>query len=501
MLEILPIKLLTVEDALIFGSLNVSLGKLARVGLPVGNGIVVTPPQLHLRTVLEHFDFRTKEVFEQTLTLVKKEIKATPVPEILKKETGKNNKFLISKKVVRGVKPLWQHLLDAWIYQIKERLWKDGFFKGVTEDLEPQVVIFIKKIESAGLVYFDQFAQDSVIKTLFGKLHPRDCQKLDQLVQLANKKLFMPYEYEWIIDRGLKLAKVFPFTSAFYTEGKSKLLIPSEQVIGVKNNTSKSAVKVFADFSLGSISEYQNIDGIYIASEKIYDLNKPNDSFDNLAIKLVESAMAFPTLPVFFKLADKSEGMGKIRGSLRLIHQKSLFDPLLQVLDFARHKKGLKNIHIVIPFVRSVAELMEVKRQMAVKKLMRKNSLQQWWEIATPENIINLEDYLLVGIDGVVFNMDELVAHFNGFDYKEEELNFYKNEVGGLIKFLEDAVKLLHKSKIPVLAQGSLTLNPQVLEFLVEKGIYGVVVERYEVPSISGILHESERRMFLRRFT
>ncbi|EKD90064.1 MAG: hypothetical protein ACD_32C00049G0001, partial [uncultured bacterium] len=37
--------------------------------------------------------------------------------------------------------------------------------------------------------------------------------------------------------------------------------------------------------------------------------------------------MTFPNSPVFLKLADKSEGMGRVRGSLRLLHQKSLFDP------------------------------------------------------------------------------------------------------------------------------------------------------------------------------
>ncbi|MCR4306003.1 MAG: hypothetical protein NUV73_02890, partial [Candidatus Daviesbacteria bacterium] len=93
MTEILPIRLLTEEDGLIFGPLNVALGKLYRLGFPVASGIVVTPPRLKLKTTLEHFDFGKKEVFQQTLTLVKKEILATPVPEILAKETGKHKIF------------------------------------------------------------------------------------------------------------------------------------------------------------------------------------------------------------------------------------------------------------------------------------------------------------------------------------------------------------------------------------------------------------------------
>ena len=116
-----------------------------------------------------------------------------------------------------------------------------------------------------------------------------------------------------------------------------------------------------------------------------------------------------------------------------------------------------------------------------------------------PENIINMEEYLLAGIDGVVLNLNEQIAHLNGFDPKEEELSFYKNEVEGLIKFLEDPIRLLHKSKIPFIVCGSMALYPKVLEFLVEKGVWGIVVERFEAHSIRDLLHQTEKRMILRR--
>src|SRR3989338_11009015 len=107
MLEILPIKLLSNNDALIFGKLNVALGKLARAGLPVAAGVAVTPPELHLKTILEHFDFGHKEIFEQSLTLVKKEINSTPPPEVLTREIGKHKQFLVNGKIIKSVKKLW----------------------------------------------------------------------------------------------------------------------------------------------------------------------------------------------------------------------------------------------------------------------------------------------------------------------------------------------------------------------------------------------------------
>src|SRR3989344_443141 len=497
MLEVLPVKLLSDEDSLIFGNLNVALGKLARSGLPVAAGVAVTPPELHLKPVLEHFDFGHKEIFEQSLNLVKREINSTPVPEILAKEAGKHKQFFLSGKIIKSVKDLWLDLLGIWLDQVKQRLWKDGFYQGITEDLDPQVVIFVKKPEAYGSAYFDSLQDDSVISVKHGKLRPDDLKKLDEIVMEANKKLFIPHEFEWVVDGGVKLVKVLQYTPPVIlnaVKDPSRMRDSNElrdSSLITQNDRKKSAVKVFSGQPM------EDCDGIYIASEKILDLNKPKESFEDLLWKLVESAITFPDLPILLKLADKSEGMGKVRGALRLLHQKSLLDPLLDALDFVRHKKNLNNVHIVVPFVRSVEELIQIKRELAVKKLMRKNSLQIWMEVATPENIINLEEYLLAGVDGVVLNMDELISHFSGFDYQEAQLMFYKRQVSGFLKFLEDGLKLLHKSKKPFLAFGSIVLDPQVLEFLVEKGVYGVVVERFEAPFARDLLHQTEKQNIL----
>lgn len=493
MIEILPIKLLSEEDSPIFGGLNVSLGKLARLDFPVALGVVVSAPEFKLKTALEHFDFGSKEIFEQSLTLVKKEIKSIPVPEILQKETHKQKKFLLNGKILKSSNELWQELLNIWLEEIKERLWKDGFYPGISQSLQSQIIVFVKKLESLGSAYFDFLQDDVVINTKQGKLHPTDQKKIVETVKEANKKLFIPHEYEWILDREIKLVGLKP-----YTPNPIVVSVAKQSGSEKENIKSQSAVKIFLDLSTGLAGE-EDVDGIYISSEKIFDLNKPSDSFENLVFKLVESATIFPNNPVLFKLADMSEGMGKVRGSLRLLHQKSLLDPLVDALDFARHKKGLNNIHVVIPFVRGVSELLQMKRELAVKKLSRKNSLQLWMEVAVPENIINLEEYLVAGLDGVVLNLDELVSFLNGFDGSEGELISYKNEVNGLLKFLEDALKILHKSKIPFLAYGSISLYPQVLEYLVEKGVYGVVIEKYEAPSAKDLLRQVEKRIILRK--
>ncbi|MBU1000482.1 hypothetical protein KKE78_03765 [Patescibacteria group bacterium] len=518
MIEILPIRSLTDEDAPIFGSLNVILGKLLRSGFPVGPGLVVTPPQFKLRSVLERFDFGKKEIFRQTLSVVKKEINSIPPPSVLLSETHKHKSFFINGRKINSVKNLWLALLHTWLEQIEQRIWSKGFYPGITDNLDPQVLTFTSKIQGFGTAHFDFLASDVTVLVKEGRLHVNDIKKITEIVKLANKKLLLSYEYEWILDSGVKLIKVKPYTPSITIDSGTTISkdMPCKDT---PCKAKRSAVKVFLDlsapvqsgsFGLNIEKEVDpgstGVDGIYIASERIFDLNKPVESFEDLVSRVVQSAVNFPSVPVFVKLPDKPEGlsvgkagMGKLRGSLRLLHQKSLFDPAMKALDFVRHKKGLTNVHIVVPFVRGVNELLKIKRELAVRKLSRKNSLQLWMEVAVPENIINLEDYLIAGIDGVVLNLDELISYLNGFDCQQEELLFYKSEITGLLKFLEDGIRLLHKSKVPFIVYGSLAFSQKVLEFLIEKGVWGMVVECYEAHSAKDLLYQVEKRVILKR--
>lgn len=374
-METLPIRLLTDEDAYLFGSLNVSLGKLARSGLPVAEGMVTIQGSSEPRVEISRFPY--------------------------------------------------------------------------------------KKLKASGSAFYDPSLEDVLIDVKFGKPHPKDLKKIVDIVTLANKKLFMPYVYEWILDKEVKLIRILPYTPVLLVLEPVGVNVTHPK--GVQSRQAKSAVKVFLDLSEGLTIE-KEVDGIFIDSLKTRDS-------EELTFKLVESATTFSTSPVLLKLSEKLE-------------------PILEALDFARHKKGLNNIHIVIPGVRASGEFMRIKRELATPL---------WLELSVPENIINLEDYLMGDLDGVILNLDQLIAHLNGFDLEDRELSSYRKETGGLLKFLEDGIKLLHKSNIPFIAFGSISLYPEVLDFLVERGVYGIVVERYEAHSMVDYLHQVEKRMILRR--
>lgn len=495
MIEILPIKNLTDEDGQIFGNLNVALAKLARFGISVADGIVITPPHLKLQTTLGYFDLGKKELFEQTLTLVKKEFENSPIPEILIKETG-NHKLFLAGVEAKSVYKLWGMLLNVWLDQIRGRLWREGFSPNLTHNLQPQVVVFAKDIDSYGQAFINTVDREVIIEITKGKIIPEQMKNIDLMVNSANKKLILPFKYSWIIDGTPKFSEVFEYTP----EIEEKIIKKeSHEVIGLMDqDLKKVATKVFFDLS-ESLTVEKQVDGIFIDTGKTLNLEKIQESFDDLLFRLVESAKTYPNSPILVKLADIPEEIGGVRGSLRLLHQKSLFNMLCQAINFARVKKDLANVHIIVPFIRGTFELAQIKKELSVKGISRNTSCKIWMEIAVPENIINIDDYIINGIDGVVLNLDELMAHLNGFDHRLENMGLYKKELGGLMKFLSLGLKSIHKNRLPILIFGNLLSNTALVEFLVENGLYGVVVQRYESHSINDLLAQIEKKVIKKR--
>ncbi len=455
-MDILPIEKIRDEDGALVGTDLVNLARLAQLGFPVAPGIVITPIEIELRTVLKYFNLNDKEIFEQSLTLVRREILKIVVPENLAK--------ILSKKKIRA-QSIWQSLLEAWLSEVRTKVWQGGFKDGVTLGLSAQSIFFTQKIAISGNAFFDPVSDQVEVRLETGDLTPKIREQIDSLTTKANKRLFLPQIYHWIVEEKsekVQLVKLSPFTQSPLREA-ANISYPSPE----EKREPKSVTKVFLDLSEGLVVN-PAVDGVLICGEK-------SENFKNLVFKLVEAGNTFSQQDVIFKFSDAVEHIGGVRGSLRLIHQKSLLQTEAQAFLFARNTKRLLSLSIAVPFVRSVNEFLEIKREISSLGITRKGSLKIWLEVAVPENIIHLEEYLSTGLDGILLNLDELSSWLGGFDDNLPESVFYQKGVKALLKFLEDAMKTLHKNRIPVLAMGNLSLHDDVLEFLISKGVYGVV--------------------------
>lgn len=483
---ILPIKHLNEQDQPIFGASLFNLAQLERNNFPVWPGLAISPPEIILETVLKYLETSKSQIFEQNLEIIKKDLVSLPEPVELLTDLGKHKNFYLNGEIIKNKKLLWLKLLNIWLEEIKNKFLTFGFSPKIT-DLKALATFFIDDKFISLQAYYEPGLDEVIIKSR-GEITPEILQKIDQLVLEGNKKLLIPQNYLFLeIKNQIKLVKISPYTQNIPLSKEEDLIVPKAE----QKKLIKSAIKLFLNLSSGFVVS-QNLDGVLIEGENIL-------GFDERVFKLAESALTFYNKPVIFKLPD-IESDKEIRGTLRLLNQKSLLKEAVEAFFFVRIKKNLFNLELAIPFLRSSNELMEIKKELLSMGLSRKGSLKFWMEFKIPENFINLEKYLEVGFDGAILDLDFLQKSLGGYEIEEGE--FYKKQVQTLIKFLEPAFKTFHQNKIPVLVKGGLNLYPDVLEFLVEKGVWGVVVNTaLEADSAPEHLSWVEKRMVMKRLS
>ncbi len=488
---ILPLRHLTDEDQPLFGTNFINLGKLLRAGLPVAEGLAVSPAEIVINTVLKHFKDKSGEVFEQSFNLVKADFKKSPIPDELSQKLGRNQLFLMGEEIIQGPLYLWQKLLENWLEQIKSRLWTEGFSPNLNSSLLAQNIIYLAGIPVLINCHLDSHTEKLLFQTE-QKLEIDTINQVADLVCSANKKLFLPQKYLFISHKKtVKIAGISPYTEEMPILSQEYLIASekSERLI------LKSATKIFIE-SIGAILNLDHLAGIILMAEKLGD-------FESTVFKLSQAALSVPGKPVIYRLPDIQNS--DIRGILRLINQKSLLNPAVEAFLFARHKKNLTNLSIGLPLTRSAGELLNLKKQLSVLGIHRSASLKLWWEITVPENILNLSEYLDVGIDGVILNLDQLHRSLLGLNLlndsaslQELEIYTYKHQLQSLIKLLEPSLKILHQQEIPVLGLGEIILHPEILDFLIKNGIYGLVINNIlQTEGLPEHLHLTEKRLLL----
>ena len=482
-MEVLPITSLHQEDFPYVSADLIRLGQLARSGFPVANGIVVLPPEIHLKTTLERFEFHNKEVFEQKLDIIKSELRKIPIP---------NQLVNIAKEKEIDGKLLWIHLLDQWMDEIRSGIWREGLTQDLLTFLNAQPVFFTTHIEISGKAHTQYPEHQVVIELTHGLLNVTLESELQELVKKGDRLLGLHYCFEWIVEmekkkRVVKIVKIIPYTpsndhlrsspnSPYSPSG-----VPTEAFI---HSVKKTAVKVL--FSPTKYDQsWESADGLVVFGERFTDFDQ----------KAQASSHASDSGLLMYKLTDLQDHHQGIRGTLRLLHQDSLLSPDLQAFLFMQHTQKISEMGMILPFVRSVFELSEMKRKLHNLGFKRSGKLKLWMEVATTENIINLRRYCEEGLDGIFLNLDELSLWVGGMVGVDEERMYYHDQVEAALSLLDQAFKIVHQLKIPVIVSGSLVTRGDVMHYLLKKGVWGVVFDSSAIYGAQEYIQQAEKKL------
>lgn len=183
------------------------------------------------------------------------------------------------------------------------------------------------------------------------------------------------------------------------------------------------------------------------------------------------------------------------RGAFRYIQNPEVFR--LELTAIKNVRKHFDNLHLMIPFVRSPQELAKVRRMVEAEGLFDDNSFKFWMMVELPVNVILLEDFLNVGVDGVSIGSNDLTMLIEGVDRDNSEVASEFNEQSEAILWaLKRIISTCSKKGITCSICGQApSEHEDLVKFLVKEGITSISVNPDAVINTREIVYNVEKEI------
>ena len=261
------------------------------------------------------------------------------------------------------------------------------------------------------------------------------------------------------------------------------------------------------------------IAGIGIHPKKLIADHKEEVFIDSLAEQLATFCKAFSPRPVIYRATDfktneyrslkggnlyepeESNPMLGFRGASRYIADKQVFEMELAAVKKVRNTYRLKNLWFMVPFVRTPEDLLTVKQIMAANGLTRSPNFKLFLMVEIPTNVIRLDEFLDVGVDGVSIGSNDLTMLIMGTDRDNSEVASAFNEQDPSVLWaLEKTIKTCQKRGVTSSICGQAPSDyPDLVEKLVSWGITSISLNADAVNHVKEVVYQAEHRLVTRK--
>ena len=240
------------------------------------------------------------------------------------------------------------------------------------------------------------------------------------------------------------------------------------------------------------------------------------EQFANAVTKsLARFTRAFAPRPVFYRSLDwqaselqslqekplaspASKNILQARGTFRYQLDPTLFDLELAALARLRHA-GVGNLHLILPFVRSVEEFAFCRDRIEQAGLLQYSNFQLWIAAEVPSVLFLLAEYVEAGVQGIAIGSNDLTQLMLGVDRDRAELNSVLNAHHPAVQ--RAIAHLIHRANelgIPCSICGQAPVQfPDLVDNLVRWGIDAISVEASAVEATYLAIASAERRLLL----
>lgn len=184
------------------------------------------------------------------------------------------------------------------------------------------------------------------------------------------------------------------------------------------------------------------------------------------------------------------------RGAFRYIADPQVFDLELAAIKQVREKAGYKNLWLMIPFVHTPQELLQVKKLVTTAGLIRSPSFKLWMMVEIPANALLLEDFIKVGIDGVSIGTNDLTMLTLGVDRDNSQVApAFDDTHPAVLQLIATTIKTAHKFDITTSVCGQAPSDhPNLVTQLVNLGVTSISVNADALARTREYIYYAENR-------
>lgn len=187
------------------------------------------------------------------------------------------------------------------------------------------------------------------------------------------------------------------------------------------------------------------------------------------------------------------------RGASRYIADPKMFALELRAIKKVREEYDLKNLWIMIPFVRTVDEMKKCMKMISERGLDQGPDFKIWMMCEIPSNVIMLEQFIDLGIDGISIGSNDLTQLILGVDRDNQTLaQTFDERDEAVVSSIQYVIKTCRKRNITCSICGQApSVYPEITEMMVKAGTTSVSVTPDMIIQTRKVIASVERRLLL----
>ena len=256
------------------------------------------------------------------------------------------------------------------------------------------------------------------------------------------------------------------------------------------------------------------LEGIH--PRRLLDEGRGGEFVDRMAEALGVFASGFAPRPITYRTIDfrtnefshlvggeehepkEANPMIGLRGAQRYIREPDLFALELEAIGRVWGAGGT-NLHVMLPFVRTVRELAGCRELMEASGLLDRRGFELWVMAEVPSVLFNLVGYAKLGVAGISIGSNDLTQLLLGVDRDSELLaEVFDERDPAVVAYLEELIPQARALGLKTSICGQApSVYPEYADLLVRAGIDAISVNVDVVARTRRLIDAAERRVLL----